>query len=175
MVGGAIGSEFLPHLDEGAIWARGTLAPSTGPEEAKGNESSAFDFCQFSGGHSGSRVKSGRPDNGTDSALFSNTEYFIDLKPKDKWRPVFKENKEELIRAMDREVTKIPGVIWNYSQPISDNMEEAVSGVKGELAIKIYGTSLKDLEQKGDEIIHVMEGIKGVQDLGLFRVVGNRI
>jgi cobalt-zinc-cadmium resistance protein CzcA len=114
----------------------------------------------------------GRPDDGTDSSLFSNTEYFVDLKPKDQWRSVFQQNKEDLIRAMDREVTKMPGVIWNYSQPIADNMEEAVSGVKGELAIKIFGTDLRLLEDKGDEIIHVMGSIKGVQDLGLFRVVG---
>ncbi len=73
---------------------------------------------------------------------------------------------------MDRELEKIPGVIWNFSQPISDNVEEAVSGVKGELAVKIYGDDLKVLEQKGDEIVSIMNKIKGVQDLGLFRVIG---
>src|ERR1035438_1390424 len=73
---------------------------------------------------------------------------------------------------MDRELEKIPGVLWNFSQPIADNMEEAVSGVKGELAIKVYGDDLKLLEQKGDEIVNVMKGIRGVQDLGLFRVIG---
>lgn len=107
-----------------------------------------------------------------DSALFSNTEYFVDLKPKAQWRPVFHEDKEELIRAMDRALTKIPGVLWNFSQPIADNMEEAVSGVKGELAIKIFGTDLQELEGKGDEIVKVMQGIRGVQDVGLFRVIG---
>ena len=172
MVSGAIGSEFLPHLDEGAIWARGTLSPSTGPTEGESvmNEARLI-FASFP---EVTKVVSqvGRPDDGTDSSLFSNTEYFVDLKPKDQWRPVFRENKEELIRAMDREVTKIPGVIWNYSQPIADNMEEAVSGVKGELAIKVFGTDLKELEAKGEEIIKVMSTIKGVQDLGLFRVVG---
>jgi cobalt-zinc-cadmium resistance protein CzcA len=172
MVAGAIGSEFLPHLDEGAVWARGTLAPSTGPAEGESVMNQAR--LIFAGFPEVTKVVSqvGRPDDGTDSSLFSNTEYFIDLKPKEQWRPVFGENKEELIRAMDREVTKMPGVIWNYSQPIADNMEEAVSGVKGELAIKIFGTDLKELESKGDEIIRVMESINGVQDLGLFRVVG---
>ena len=91
----------------------------------------------------------GRPDDGTDTTGFFNTEYFVDLKPKEEWRPVFHQNKEELIAAMDRELEKIPGVIWNFSQPISDNMEEAVSGVKGELAIKIYGDDLKTLEGQG--------------------------
>ena len=85
---------------------------------------------------------------------------------------VFAENKEELIGAMDRELEKIPGVLWNFSQPISDNMEEAVSGVKGELAIKMYGDDLKTLEEKGDEVVGVMRKVPGVEDLGLFRVLG---
>ena len=114
----------------------------------------------------------GRPDDGTDTTGFFNTEYFVDLKPKEQWRPVFHQDKEELIAAMDRELEKIPGVLWNFSQPIADNMEEAVSGVKGELAIKIYGDDLKTLEAKGDEIVNVMRDIRGVEDLGLFRVIG---
>ncbi len=73
---------------------------------------------------------------------------------------------------MDRELEKIPGVLWNFSQPISDNMEEAVSGVKGELAIKLYGDDLKTLEEKGDEVVNVMRKVPGVEDLGLFRVLG---
>jgi len=172
MASGAIGSEFLPHLDEGAIWARGTLAPSTGPSEGERVMRRArLVFASFP---EVTQVVSqvGRPDDGTDSAQFSDTEYFVDLKPKAQWRPVFHENKEQLIRAMDREVEKIPGALWNFSQPIADNMEEAVSGVKGELAIKIFGTDLKELEAKGDEIVRVMEGIRGIQDLGLFRVIG---
>jgi len=172
MIGGAIGSEFLPHLDEGAIWARGTLAPSTGPVEGERVMSRARHI--FSSFPEVKQVVSqvGRPDDGTDPSLFSNTEYFVDLKPKEQWRPVFHENKEQVIQAMGREVDKMPGVLWNFSQPIADNMEEAVSGVKGELAIKIFGTDLKELEEKGDEIVRVMEGIRGVQDLGLFRVIG---
>jgi cobalt-zinc-cadmium resistance protein CzcA len=73
---------------------------------------------------------------------------------------------------MDRELSKIPGVLWNFSQPISDNMEEAVSGVKGELAIKLYGEDLRVLEEKGDEIVSVMRHVPGIEDLGLFRVLG---
>jgi len=93
-------------------------------------------------------------------------------KPKRDWRAVFDQNKEELISAMDRELVKIPGAVWNFSQPISDNVEEAVSGVKGELAVKLYGTDLKLLEQKGDQIVQVMSSVRGVADLGLFRVIG---
>jgi cobalt-zinc-cadmium resistance protein CzcA len=170
--GGIIGSEFLPHLDEGAIWARGTLAPSTGPDE--GNRLMTQARLVLASFPEVTQVVSqvGRPDDGTDTTGFFNTEYFVDLKPKDQWRPVFKENKVELIGAMDRELEKIPGVLWNFSQPISDNMEEAVSGVKGELAIKIYGDDLKKLEETGDRIVNVMRNIKGVEDLGLFRVIG---
>ena len=73
---------------------------------------------------------------------------------------------------MDKELSAIPGVLWNFSQPISDNMEEAVSGVKGELAVKMYGDDLKLLEQKGDEVVSVMRTVPGVEDLGLFRVLG---
>jgi heavy metal efflux system protein len=172
IVSGVVGSEFLPHLDEGAIWARGTLAPSTGPTEgARVMNQSRLILASFP---EVTQVVSqvGRPDDGTDTTGFFNTEYFVDLKPKDKWRPVFHEDKEELIAAMDRELGKLPGVLWNFSQPIADNMEEAVSGVKGELAIKIYGDDLKVLEEKGDQIVEVMRSIPGVEDLGLFRVLG---
>ena len=80
-------------------------------------------------------------------------EYFVDLKPKDQWRPLFHQDKDKLIEALGKQAEQFPGVTWNFSQPISDNMEEAVSGVKGELAVKIYGTDLPLLEQKGDEIV----------------------
>src|SRR6185503_13270681 len=96
----------------------------------------------------------------------------IDLRPKEQWRPIFHQDKEQLIAALGQEAEKIPGVVWNFSQPIADNMEEAVSGVKGELAIKIYGTDLKLLEEKADAIMGVMGKIRGVQDLGIFRVIG---
>jgi cobalt-zinc-cadmium resistance protein CzcA len=170
--GGVIGSEFLPHLDEGAIWVRGTLAPSTGPTEgARVAERARQVLCSFP------EVPQvvdqvGRPDDGTDTTGFFNTEFFVDLLPKEKWRPIFHQDKEKLIAAMNHELEKIPGVIWNFSQPISDNLEEAVSGVKGALAVKIYGDDLKTLEEKGDQVVSVMQGIRGVQDLGLFRVLG---
>ena len=143
-----IGSEFLPHLDEGALWVRGTLAPSTGQTEGiAAGESGALMLCSFpEATECTSQV--GRPDDGTDTTGFFNTEYFVDLKPKEQWRPVFHQNKEELIAAMERELEKIPGVIWNFSQPIADNMEEAVSGVKGELATKIYGEDLQHAGRK---------------------------
>jgi cobalt-zinc-cadmium resistance protein CzcA len=169
---GIIGSEFLPHLDEGALWVRGTLAPSTGPEEGiRAANQARIILCSFPEvPQCTSQV--GRPDDGTDTTGFFNTEFFVDLKPKEVWRPVFHENKDELIAAMQRELDKIPGVVWGFSQPIEDNMEEAVSGVKGALATKIYGDDLKVLEEKGDEIASIMRHIKGIEDLGVFRVLG---
>jgi cobalt-zinc-cadmium resistance protein CzcA len=171
-VGGPIGSEFLPHLDEGSIWVRGTLPPSEGP-------AASIDFTNKA------RVvmasfpevtqvvsQTGRPDDGTDTTGFFNTEYFVDLKRKEQWRPVFHQNKEELIAAIDEELEKFPGVIWNFSQPISDNMEEAVSGVKGELAVKLYGDDLRTLEEKAAAIQAQMSTVKGIEDLGIFRIIG---
>jgi cobalt-zinc-cadmium resistance protein CzcA len=170
--GGPIGSEFLPHLDEGSIWVRGTLPPSEGP-------TASIDFTNkarlvMASFPEVTQVVSqtGRPDDGTDTAGFFNTEYFVDLKPKKEWRPVFHQDKEELIASIDKELSKFPGVLWNYSQPISDNMEEAVSGVKGELAVKLYGDDLRTLEKKADLIQAEMASVKGIQDLGIFRIVG---
>jgi cobalt-zinc-cadmium resistance protein CzcA len=169
---GIIGSEFLPHLDEGAIWTRGTLAPSTGPAEGTRLMNQARIILAAFPEVTQVVSQVGRPDDGTDTTGFFNTEYFVDLKPKEQWRSVFNKDKVELIAALDRELEKLPGVLWNFSQPISDNMEEAVSGVKGEQAIKIYGTDLKLLEQTGDQIVKIMSRIRGVEDLGLFRVIG---
>src|SRR5271156_5522450 len=169
---GVIGSEFLPHLDEGAIWARGTLAPSAGPTTGVDTMNKARVILAAFPEVTDVISQVGRPDDGTDTTGFFNTEYFVDLLPKDKWRPAFHQNKEELISAMDRELEKMPGVLWNFSQPISDNVEEAVSGVKGELAVKLYGDDLKILEQKSDQIESIMSKIKGVQDLGIFRIIG---
>jgi heavy metal efflux system protein len=169
---GTIGSEFLPHLDEGALWVRGTLAPSTGPDEGiRVANQARIVLCSFPEvPQCTSQV--GRPDDGTDTTGFFNTEYFVDLKPKEKWRPIFHEDKDQLIAAMQRELDKIPGAVWGFSQPIEDNMEEAVSGVKGELATKIYGDDLKTLEAKADEIVAIMRRVLGVEDLGVFRVLG---
>ncbi len=171
-LGGMIGSEFLPHLDEGAIWVRGTLAPSTGPTEGVRLMNQArIVLCSFPEVPQ-CTSQTGRPDDGTDTTSFFNTEYFVDLQPKDQWRSVFHEDKEKLIAAMQRELDKIPGVLWGFSQPISDNMEEAVSGVKGELAVKIYGDDLKLLEAQADQIAKIMRQIRGIEDLGVLKVLG---
>ncbi len=171
--GGVIGAEFLPHLDEGAIWARGTLANSTSLSEGE-----KFATCGRYVFASYPEVKTvvsqaGRPDDGTDTGGFGNTEYFVDLKPHEQWRPVFHKDKEELIASMNRELPmKCPGAIWNFSQPIEDNVGETLTGTKGSLALKIFGDDLRTLEEKGQEVVTVMSRIPGMHDVKLLRDFG---
>jgi cobalt-zinc-cadmium resistance protein CzcA len=171
--GGVIGSEFLPHLDEGALWVRGTLAQSAGPSDGiqVANQARIL-LCSFPE-VTECTSQTGRSDDGTDHTGFFNTEYFVGLKPKEQWRPVFHQDKDKLIASMTMELEKnIPGAIWGFSQPIEDNMEEAVSGVKGELATKVYGSDLHLLEDKANEIAGIMSHVRGVADLGVFQVTG---
>jgi cobalt-zinc-cadmium resistance protein CzcA len=172
LLSSVIGSEFLPHLDEGAMWVRGTLAPSTGPEESLAISNKARIALASFPEVTEVVDQIGRPDDGTDSTGFFDTEYFVNLKPKEQWRPAFNQSKDALIASMNEQLEKIPGVIWGFSQPIEDNMEEAVSGVKGELSVKIYGDDFKTLEEKGNDVVNVMGKIPGIADLGLFRIIG---
>ena len=170
--GPSIGSEFLPHLDEGALWVRGTMAPSVGPDESvRVMNQARIALCSFPE-VTQCWSQTGRPDDGTDHTNFFNTEYFVDLKPKEAWRPVFYEDKDRVIAALNRELEKIPGVDWGFSQPIADNMEEAISGVKGQLATKVFGDDLNVLEQKADEIGGVLRQVSGIEDLGVLKVLG---
>ena len=171
--GGVIGSEFLPHLDEGALWVRGELDQSVGPTEstAVANQARLL-LCSFPE-TTECTSQTGRPDDGTDHTGFFNTEYFVGLKPKSEWRPVFRGNKDNLIAAMNYQLQKkFPTVIWGFSQPIEDNMEEAVSGVKGELATKVYGSDLHTLEDIADRVAGVMGQVPGIKDLGVLQVTG---
>lgn len=171
--GGVIGSEFLPHLDEGSFWVRGDLDQSVGPTEsiAVANQARRI-LCSFpETTECTSQV--GRPDDGTDHTGFFNTEYYVGLKPASQWRPVFHGNKNNLIAAMSYQLQKkFPTVIWGFSQPIEDNMEEAVSGVKGELATKVYGNNLHTLEDIADHVAAVMSHVQGIKDLGVLQVTG---
>ena len=170
---GVIGAEFLPHLDEGAIWARGTLANSTSLTEGETfTNNCRIVFASFP------EVKTvvsevGRPDDGTDTGGFGNTEYFVDLKPHDQWRPIFHKNKAELIAAMNAEIPKkYPGAIWNFSQPIEDNVGEMLTGTKGSMALKIFGDDLNTLERTGEQVVAVLEKIPGMEDIKLLRDFG---
>ncbi|HUO24448.1 MAG TPA: CusA/CzcA family heavy metal efflux RND transporter [Candidatus Aquilonibacter sp.] len=170
---GVIGSEFLPHLDEGSLWVRGELEQSVGPAQSIGmaNEARRL-LCSFPE-TTECTSQAGRPDDGTDHTGFFNIEYFVGLKPRGEWRPIFHGNKDSLIASMNLELQqKFPGVIWGFSQPIEDNMEEAVSGVKGELATKIYGSDLHTLEDQADRVAAVMGRVPGTSDLGVLQVTG---
>ena len=169
---GVIGGEFLPHLDEGSIWVRGTLAQSTNlTEGTRFMHQTRRVLAAFP---EATQVISqiGRPDDGTDTGGFGNTEYFVDLKPKDEWRPVFHRDKDKLIEAMNRELDKLPGSTWNFSQPIEDNVGETLTGTKGQLALKIYGPDLRTLEDTGDRVIAVMQKVTGITDVKLYRDTG---
>jgi cobalt-zinc-cadmium resistance protein CzcA len=170
---GLIGSEFLPHLDEGSLWVRGTLEQSVGPDESiRVANGARLLLCSFPE-TTECTSQTGRPDDGTDHTGFFDTEYFVGLKPKDEWRPVFHGNKDNLIASMQAELEKkFPGVIWGFSQPIEDNMEEAVSGVKGELATKVYGSDLHTLEDLASQVAAVMSRVPGITDLGVLQVTG---
>ncbi len=171
--GGVIGSEFLPHLDEGSLWVRGTLDQSVGPTEsvAVANQARLI-LCSFPE-TTECTSQTGRPDDGTDHTGFFDTEYYVGLKPKEQWRPVFRQDKDNLIAAMQAQLeTRFPGVIWGFSQPIEDNMEEAVSGVKGELATKVYGSDLHVLEATASQIEAIMATVPGITDIGVFHVTG---
>ncbi len=172
VLGGVIGSEFLPHLDEGAIWVRGTFAPSIGHDESVRIMDEARIVLTSFPEATVSVSQVGQPDDGTDITGFFNQQFFVDLKPKAAWRPVFHQDKEALIAAMNRELEKIPGAIWNFSQPIQDNMDEATAGIKGQLAVKVRGDDLRILEDKADQIVRVMRHVRGITDLGVFRALG---
>jgi heavy metal efflux system protein len=172
VLSGIIGGEFLPHLDEGAIWVRGTLAQSTNLTEGTRFMNQARLVLAAFPEANQVISENGRPDDGTDTGGFGNTEYFVDLKPKARWRPVFHEDKDELIAAMNRELDKLPGATWNFSQPIEDNVGETLTGTKGSLALKVYGNDLRDLEATGDQIIAVMAKVPGIADVKLYRDTG---
>jgi cobalt-zinc-cadmium resistance protein CzcA len=169
---GIIGGEFLPHLDEGAIWIRGTLAQSTNLTE--GTRFMHQVRRMLATFPEAKQVVSeiGRPDDGTDTGGFGNTEYYVELKPHDQWRPVFQKDKERLIAAMNREVDKFPGATWNFSQPIEDNVGETLTGTKGQLALKIYGQDLRTLEATGDQVSDLMRKVPGITDVKLYRDTG---
>ena len=165
-----LGSEFLPELNEGSIWLRVQLPYSAslpkGVEISKQVRDKLMMFPQVKTVVS----QTGRPDDGTDVAGFYNNEFDVIMYPESEWKP--KISKEDLIDQMTKKLSVIPGVDLNFSQPIMDNVEEAVSGVKGSLVVKIYGDSLNYMEQKLGEVYKVMKDIPGVEDLGIMHNIG---
>ncbi len=165
-----LGTEFLPELNEGAIYVRATGPLSTSLEQSVrlANEMRKI-FLSFD------EVKqvmsqTGRPNDGTDATGFYNIEFHVDIYPQDQWKR--KETKEELIQRMQEKLKYIPGIDLNFSQPISDNVEEAVSGVKGSIVVKMFGDDYKFIESKEEKIYNILKGVKGIEDLGILRDMG---
>ncbi|MGA2624045.1 MAG: CusA/CzcA family heavy metal efflux RND transporter [Bacteroidota bacterium] len=168
-----LGTEFLPHLNEGALWVRATLPMSISPTEADSTTSRIRRML-----HSYDEVKTvvsqlGRPDDGTDATGFFNAEFFVDLKPQDEWKQ--HHDKSLLIEDMTTKLDALPGIDINFSQPISDNVEEAVLGVKGELAVKVFGDDITRLEDAARNIYDVLRTVNGIRDVGIFREMGQPV
>jgi cobalt-zinc-cadmium resistance protein CzcA len=165
-----LGTEFLPELNEGSIWLRVQLPYSVsldkGVEVSKKVRSILMTFPQVTYAVS----QTGRPDDGTDVAGFYNNEFDVLLYPQEDWSP--KITKDELISQMGKKLSAVPGVNLNFSQPIMDNVEEAVSGVKGSICVKVYGDSLDYMEGKVGEVYNILKGIRGIDDLGVIHNIG---
>lgn len=165
-----LGSEFLPELDEGAIWIRAQLPYSASlqksSEIANQIRGMLMEFPQAKSITS----QTGRPDDGTDVTGFYNNEFDVILYPEEEWKHEI--SKDELVDKMQQKIGVIPGVDLNFSQPISDNVEEAVSGVKGSICVKVFGDSLDYMEQKVSQVYNILKKVNGIADLGVIKNIG---
>ncbi|MDR3712571.1 MAG: CusA/CzcA family heavy metal efflux RND transporter [Puia sp.] len=165
-----LGTEFLPELDEGAIWLRAQLPYSISldksVETARAVRKMMMEFPEVKVIAS----QTGRPDDGTDVTGFYNNEFDVLLYPQAEWKSGL--TKEELIDTMNRKLSVLPGVDLNFSQPIMDNIEEAVSGVKGSICVKVFGDSLGYMEGKVTDIYDILKGVRGIEDLGVIKNIG---
>ena len=165
-----LGTEFLPELDEGAIYIRATCPLSVSLDESRELANKMRKLILTFPEVKQVMSQTGRPNDGTDATGFYNIEFHVDIYPKSEWKSGI--SKEALIDKMQNTLSVFPGIDLNFSQPIMDNVEEAVSGVKGSLCVKIYGDSLGYTEKKAYEVYNVMKNIKGVEDLGVIRNIG---
>ena len=167
-----VGGEFMPPLEEGNLWVRATLPQDISfPASEKMADEFRAEFLRFP---EVNQVVSqlGRPNDGTDVTTFNNLEFLVDLKDESKWPKSVHGDKDKLIEQMQHEFSKYPGVVLGFSQQIQDNVEEAMSGVKGENSLKIFGDDLNELSRQALNVQAVMEKVPGVQDVGIFKVDG---
>jgi cobalt-zinc-cadmium resistance protein CzcA len=164
-----IGTEFMPKLDEGNIWLTITLPTPVSLTTAKELEREVREKLEKFSEAKMVLTQLGRPEDGTDPKGFNNLEVLIDLNSKDTWRY---EKKDQLVQAMDKELAIFPGILTNFSQVIQDNVEEAISGVKGEIAIKIFGSDLKTLQDKADQVTRILASIQGATDVAAEQQAG---
>jgi len=169
-----IGGEFMPHLDEGAIWVRATMPYTISFEEAAKFAPQVRDLLIQYPMVTVTASELGRPDDGTDPTGFFNCEFYVGLKPYgDKsWKSGSIHSKEELTRDLQKKLAAYPGVIFNYTQPAEDAVDEALTGLKSALAVKIFGPDLNVLEKKAVEIKNVLAKTPGFTDLTVVRELG---
>ena len=165
-----LGTEFLPELDEGALWVESELPMSASLPQAIEVSNKMIQIIRQFPEVKQTLSQMGRTNDGTDPKGFFNVQVQVDLKPKKEWRKGVSE--ENLIDSMDQQLRKIPGVIYNYSQPIRDNVEEAVAGVNAAMAIKIFGTDFQVLDSLADKVKATVKNVKGIEDLGILRNLG---
>lgn len=176
LAGGALmatqlGSEFLPALEEGNLWIRASMPPTISLEAGRDKANRMRQIIDEYPEVVSVVSQHGRPDDGSDASGFNNVELFAPLQPFDKWRPGM--NKNRLVNELQsRFAAEFPGVTFNFSQYIQDNVQEGLSGVKGANSVKIIGPDLATLEKLSDQVYEVMSHIEGVADLGVFHVLG---
>ena len=165
-----LGTEFLPQLNEGAIYIRATLPSSISLEESVRLASQIRRKLLAYPEVRQVMSQSGRPNDGTDATGFFNNEFHVDIYPEKQWKS--KLTKARLIEKMQQDLSIYPGVDFNFSQPITDNVEETASGVKGSIAVKVFGHDLYQSEKTADDIYDVLKTIDGIEDLGVIRNIG---
>ncbi|MEP6611468.1 MAG: CusA/CzcA family heavy metal efflux RND transporter, partial [Mucilaginibacter sp.] len=165
-----LGTEFLPDLNEGALWVEAKLPMSVSLSEAESINQKMMQIIAKFPEVKQTLAQVGRTNDGTDPKGFRDVQIQVDLKDKKQWPGGLSE--DELIDQMDAQLKKIPGAVFNYSQPIRDNVEEAVAGVNASLAVKVFGADFKVLDQKANEVLNVLKTVPGVDDLGVFRNLG---
>ena len=166
-----LGSEFLPALEEGNLWIRASMPPTIGLEASEPAVAKMREILLRHPEVRSVTSQHGRPDNGSDPSSFSNVELFVPLIPYEHWRTNY--DKPDLIRDLQHEFAEeLPGIDFNFSQYIQDNVEEAISGVKGANAVKIVGRDLPTIERLADEVEQQMQQVRGITDLGIFHVLG---
>ena len=165
-----LGTEFLPELNEGALWVEAELPMSVSLSEANTVSNKMIAILSKFPEVKQTLSQIGRTNDGTDPKGFFNVQIQVDLKSKKQWDR--KITDEELIDEMDKQLRKLPGIVFNYSQPIRDNVEEAVAGVNAALAVKIFGPDFQVLDSKADSIATVLKTVRGIEDLGVLRNLG---
>jgi cobalt-zinc-cadmium resistance protein CzcA len=167
----AIGNEFMPHLDEGALWIRATMPYTISFEESRKIAPQVRQILRSFPEVTVVASEHGRPDDGTDPTGFFNVEFFVGLKPYGEWKGAYR-TKAKLIEAVNEKLQAFPGIIFNYTQPAEDAVDEAETGLKSALAVKVFGTDLQTLETKGQAIKRVLEGVRGIKEITLVRELG---